>query len=146
MRAVLAVVAACGSTQIVRTPDATCAAIAEDIEKLGHNFRQLADFDATTARTGCHIDYARHTHRAAQTGGWSAGVPAPDPDGIWFHIGIWDPNDPAEAMSQINTQPDVPPRWIGDRKVTFLILEGNDVTPVASVITAVLRRHGLVER
>jgi hypothetical protein len=42
------------------------------------------------------------------------GLPNPNPDGIWFHIGVWDPNDPAEANSQINTQPVMPPWWIGE--------------------------------
>jgi hypothetical protein len=132
----------------VARPTDPCGAIAGDIERIARQYPQLLAFRATDAqrspRTGldCRIDYELHTHRPAQTGGWSAGVPHPDPDGIWFYIGLWDPHSD-EAMSQINTQPVMAEHWIGDRRVTFLILEGTQTRPVARELDAILRRNGM---
>ena len=152
MRALVAVAVACGSTappapaapQPVDCTEAV-AAIAKDIEGLRHRFSQLADFSAVQAAGGCSLIYERHTHAPHKRGGWSSSVPAPDPDGAWLYIGLWDPADPT-TMTQLNTQPAEPNWHIGRYKVTFLLLEGEQVTPAGTVIFAVLQRHGLVER
>ena len=124
---------------------AECAAIAADIEALKASHAELADFDAKKAVTkaDCTIGYTFRCHKPTGRGGWTAAVPNPDPDGIWFHIGIWDPSDPSEAMSQINTQP-VIPRWtLGGRRVTWLVLEGSATSGAARAVFRVLEKHGL---
>ena len=72
-------------------------------------------------------------------------MPSPDRDGVWFYIGIYDPAGP-EASSQINTQPMTPNWWLGDRKVMYLMLVGDDVHGLAEQVMAVLTKHGLVTR
>lgn len=123
---------------------ATCNAIARDIEKLTKQYAQLANYRAVDQRD-CKISYGYRTHRPTTRGGWSSAVPAPDPDGIWFYIGIYDPNGP-DAMSQIHTQPVVPNWWLGARKVMFLIREGDRTTKAAGAIMKVLEKHGLETR
>jgi hypothetical protein len=124
---------------------AICAAIAAEIEELGREYSQLAAYDANSARSDCTISYDYHTHDPPRgRGGWAGSVPEPDPDGIWFHIGVWDPRS-SEATMQINTQPALPPWWIGDRRVTFLVLEGEQVKPVAAALVAILKRHGMTQ-
>lgn len=123
---------------------ATCTSIASDIEKLTRQYAQLANYRAVD-QAECTIRFAHKTHRSTARGGWSAGVPQPDPDGIWFYIGIYDPRGP-EAQAQIHMQPVVPDWWIGSRKVMFLILEGDKTTPAAGAIMKILERHGLVTR
>jgi hypothetical protein len=126
---------------------AICSGIADDIEPLRARYPQLADYRAASAlERECTISYGHHTHRATHAGGWTAGVPNPDPGGIWFYISVWDPADPAEASAQINTQPVLPPWWIGQRRVTFLILEGERTQPVANALLAVLEHHEMTER
>ena len=126
---------------------ALCRAIAADIEALRDEFPQLADFDADKAivKESCTIGYTYKCHPATHVGGWTAAAPNPDPDGLWFHLGIWDEQDPEEAGAQVNTQPAIPPWRIGARRVTFLILEGDETRSVAAEIFEILTRHGLVE-
>lgn len=89
--------------RVPRTFDypAICQSIADEIAAIRGTYPQLAGFEATA--TDCTITYAHHTHRATHVGGWTAGVPNPDPDGVWFYIGVWDPADPVQAMAQIKT-------------------------------------------
>jgi hypothetical protein len=122
----------------------TCNSIAAGIEKIARQYSQLINFRAADQK-GCTIRYQHRTHAPARTGGWSSGVPHPDADGVWFYIGIYDPNGP-DAESQIHTQPVVPNWWIGPRKVMFLILEGEKTKPAAAAISKILERHGLVTR
>lgn len=135
----VAVAACAGSTAAPRAPD-TCAAIAADIEGLRAQFPALVEYRGSTAqRRDCYISYGWHTH-PGHGAGWAGGVPNPDPDGVWFYIGIYDPASP-EAQDQINTQP-VTPSWrLGSRKVTFLILEGQP--GLGAAILDVLSRHGM---
>lgn len=99
-------------TKPAKTPEdaaaeIACAEIARDIAALKPRYPQLSAFDANGVIVGhgeCWINYAYRTHRATHRGGWMAQVPNPDPDGVWFHIAIWDPEGPGR-MSQINTQP-----------------------------------------
>jgi len=123
---------------------ATCHEIAKDIEKLARQYPQLINFRAVDQKD-CWISYEYKTHRSTSRGGWSAGVPQPDPDGVWFHIGVYDPNGP-DAQAQIHTQPVVPNWWIGSRKVMYLILEGDKAKRAAPAITKILERHGMQTR
>jgi hypothetical protein len=126
---------------------AICKAIAEDIEALRPAYPQLTEYraDLATEQDECKIRYQWHTHAPTRAGGWTAGVPHPDPDGIWFYLGIWDPTDPAEASAQINTQPVLPPWRLGTRKITFLHLEGEQTRPVAGAIVTILRARGMTD-
>ena len=128
----------------VRDYPAICAAIAGEIESLRPRYPQLADYRADSARSQCSIDYAYHTHRESG-GGWSGGVPHPDRDGIWFYIGLWDRANPASAR-QLDTQPDSGNQWIRDRRVTFLVLEGTETSPVEQELRVILERHGMVAK
>jgi hypothetical protein len=131
---------------------ATCHGIASDIEALKPRFAQLSEFDSSAKKyfvmggfSSCRIGYTYHCHRSSRRGGWSTLVPNPDPDGVWFHVGLWDESDPSESMSQINTQPSIP-RWhIEGQKVTYLILEGEKSTPLSGEIFQILKNHGLTQ-
>ena len=123
---------------------ATCHEIAKDIEKLARQYPQLINFRAVDQKD-CWISYEYKTHRATTRGGWSSGVPHPDPDGVWFYIGVYDPSGP-DAQAQIHTQPVVPNWWIGSRKVMYLILEGDKTKPAATAISKILERHGMQTR
>jgi hypothetical protein len=124
-------------------PDAeTLMAIARDIEQLRGDYPALEGFSATkhADTQGLRIDYSYRTHQATQAGGWTAGVPNPDDDGLWFHIDFhaWD------STSQLHTQPMTgPPLCIGDKRVSFLMLEGESIAPVSPAIWPLLRRHGV---
>ncbi len=127
--------------------DATCRAIAADIRRLRDRFPQLADVERARITMGrsCRISFEHRCHRATHAGGWSAAVPNPDPDGVWFYLGLWDESDPAEAAAQINTQPVMPLRTLGGKRVTFLILEGKATRPLGGELLRILKRHGLRE-
>jgi len=122
-----------------------CLKVAKDIELLKNKFPQLKNFSASKNFEADRwvIVYQYHTHKATHRGGWTSGVPNPDPDGIWFYIGLWDEKDPGAAGAQINTQPAIPTCYIGDRRVTFLILEGEKTIPVNGEIFKILRVNGL---
>ena len=143
----LVLIAACQKATATAPVDyaTTCRKIAEDIERIAPRYPQLASF--TTARAlvrPCTIDYEFHTHEPQTAGGWSSAVPAPDRDGIWFYIGVWDPLDRSEAQSQINTQPVMPHWQIGERRVTFLVRDGDPSGRAAEALHAVLKRHGMI--
>ena len=126
-------------------PDAaTLVSIATGIEQLRGDHPQLEAFSAATNvdADALRIDYAHRTHRATHAGGWTAGVPNPDDDGLWFHLDFHEP----DSTAQVHTQPMTgPPQCLGDRRVSFLILEGAKTRPVGAAIWQVLRRHGVVE-
>lgn len=121
---------------------AVCRAIATDIDALGEDYPQLRSFDPR-AESGCKILHDYRTHPPERRGGWAATVPNPDPDGVWMYVGLWDPTDESEATAQIHTQPATPTWWIGERRVTFLILEGAETRPCAGAVLRVLERHGM---
>jgi hypothetical protein len=124
-------------------PDAEALmSIARDIEQLRGEYPPLEGFSAAkhVDTHGLRIDYHYRTHAPTQAGGWTAGVPNPDDDGLWFHIDFhaWD------STSQLHTQPMTgPPLCLGDKRVSFLILEGKRTRPVSPAIWPVLRRHGV---
>ena len=124
-----------------------CQNIARDIEKLKLKYPQLKEFDPAKNlnKQRCKISYTYKCHDPDRRSGWAGGVPNPDPDGIWFYIGLWDENDPQEKMAQINTQPVIPLWYINGRRVTYLILEGEKTNSVSEQIFEILRKHGLQE-
>ena len=114
--------------------------IAVEIAALKKDFPELKDFSPTKNARGLLIDYAYHTHKATHRGGWTAGVPNPDDDGLWFYIDLHEPG----SMAQIHTQPVTgPANCLGNMQVTFLILTGKDTRPVGSAIGAILKKHGV---
>lgn len=126
---------------------ATCAAIAAEIEALSPDHPQLAGFHADSAalEPDCRITHTYHCHPAKHGGGWSAGVPQPDADGLWLHLGIFDPTGPA-ATSQLYTQPAfLPARTLHGRRVVLFVHEGSATKPLQLEILKILRRHGMQE-
>lgn len=127
---------------------AIVAAIAADIASLKSAYPQLALFPP--AALSQHdvddlvIDYEYHTHapqpvNGRPIAGWGGGVPHPDEDGVWFYIHLYD----AETAHQIDTQPaDVWHLCIGEKRVTFLILEGKSTKPLAARLRDILVGHG----
>src|SRR5439155_16106696 len=77
--------------------------VARDIAALKSSYPQLRDFSATknVNLDDFMISYQYHTHKFKGGGGWTAGVPNPDDDGVWFHIDFHDAN----STAQIHTQP-----------------------------------------
>ena len=139
----VAALAACAAGGGTPPPDPATVLrnVAIDIEALGASHAQLAAFragehlDAGQAR----IDYAWHTHVATRAGGWTSGVPNPDPDGIWFHIDV---HDPASSL-QLHTQPVVERLCLGKARVSFLVLEGEQAEPAAGELRRILEKHGV---
>ncbi len=122
-----------------------CNDIARDIAGLKSRFSALAAFDpdAVGVREGeCSIDYRYRTHSSTVRGGWRAQVPEPDADGVWFHLGIWDPAGPAQR-DPVNTQPGLSVYSLGDENMTVLILDGAPQGRLAAELMALLKRHGL---
>src|SRR6266704_5729830 len=111
-------------------PSDVIQAIGGDIAKLKDKFPQLGQFSvARHVYSGrLTIDYSYHTHRAQHHGGWTAGVPNPDDDGVWFFIDFHAP----DSTAQIHTQPlQVAPGFcFGGKVLTFLILEGKGTKSV----------------
>ncbi|MBK7402582.1 MAG: hypothetical protein IPJ34_41720 [Myxococcales bacterium] len=126
---------------------ATCAAIAREIAALAVDHPQLAGFhaDSATLEPDCRIVHTYHCHPAKHVGGWAAGVPEPDADGLWLHLGIFDPAGPA-ATSQLYTQPAMlPDRTLDGRRVVLFVHEGSATKPLQLEILKILRRYGLKE-
>jgi hypothetical protein len=121
--------------------EAALAAIAQDIERLKSDYVQLADF---SGRKHCDrrrlvISYGYRTHEPEHRGGWSSGVPSPDPDGIWFYVDFHDP----DSQAQIHTQPMVPDMRYREKKVMLLILEGQRTRRFAPALGEILRSRGV---
>ena len=121
-----------------------CEDIAKDIELLKKEFPQLKEFEVSKNldKQSCKIRYEYKCHEPSHRGGWTSGVPEPDPEGIWFYIGIWDKNNPSENSSQINTQPVMPLLYIENRRVTYLMLQGKNTNPVDTKIFEILKKYG----
>jgi len=124
-----------------------CSAIARDIASLMPSFPQLAAFDPSNMNVNtfsreCSITYKYRTHQSTVRGGWAAQVPAPDPDGVWFHIGIWAP-DGLASRAQINTQPGAAVFEFGDQNITVLILDGEKNQRLGAALRQLLKRRGM---
>lgn len=115
--------------------------IKTDLANLAEKFPQLKEFEeeAELDESRLSLSYAFHTHSPERRGGWTSGVPNPDPDGIWFYIDFHDP----ESTRQIHTQPVVIPLCIGSKMVSFLILEGDKTHSLRVKVMGVLRKHGV---
>ncbi len=121
--------------------EAVLRQITNDLSNLGNEYPQLRDFSARVefSPDRLSISYAYHTHEPGRRGGWTAAVPNPDDDGIWFYIDFHDPR----SQAQIHTQPVTAPLCLGSRKVSFLILEGKNTKPAGGKIRAILSKHGV---
>lgn len=116
-------------------------AVARDIAKMKDRHPQLRDYspDRNLDVENQRIVYAFRTHRARHSGGWTSGVPNPDPDGVWFHIDLHDP----ESSAQIHTQPIAPDFGRIDGKVVwFLLLEGTHTKSLAGEMASILNGLG----
>ena len=118
-------------------------AVAADIEKLKGDFPQLRDFSAATHLRAepPGIGYAFHTHAPARTGGWTSGVPHPDADGVWFHVDL---HSPGSAL-QLHQQPVTAALCLGESRVSFLILEGQETRSLQGAIWSALAKQGARE-
>ncbi len=116
--------------------------IAEEINLLKSKLPELEDFqiDKNVDLENLQIDYAFKTHDSQSQVGWTAGVPEPDNDGIWFYINIHDP----DSMAQIDTQPGGISLCLKSKRVTFLMLKGRK-TKIGGEIDEILKKHGVVE-
>lgn len=119
----------------------TILKIGRSIEALKVHYPQLKTFtvkdNVDTARL--RITYDLNTHEPERHGGWTSGVPNPDADGIWFYIDIHD----SDSTAQIHTQPVTQPMFLGDKRVSFLILEGKKTKSVSTAIRKILIDHGV---
>jgi hypothetical protein len=121
---------------------ATIKAIASDIAGLRTDFPQLREFSATqnVLFDRLAVDYAYRTHRhRGSGGGWQAQAPNPDDNGVWLYIDFHD----AGSRAQIHTQPMTPALCLGDKRVTFLLLEGDRTKPLGEPVGAILHAHGV---
>lgn len=130
---------------LIRAEDVDYPALLEQIGKeitvLRATYPQLADFSpAKHVQTETlKISYGYKTHEATHAGGWTSGVPNPDPDGIWFYLDFHDP----KSTNQIHTQPFVQRGMIGEKEVMFLILEGENTKSVYGKIWEILKTNGV---
>ena len=121
---------------------ATLHKISQDIAALKSSLPQLREFSIAKnmSVSALKIVYEYKTHAAKHRGGWSAGVPNPDRDGVWFYIDIHE----ASSGRQIHTQPDTIPLCFGQKRVSFLILEGDKTNkPIQKAIWNILQSHGI---
>jgi hypothetical protein len=129
---------------IDRGCDEILLSIGRDIEQLKTDYPQLEAFSVSNNVnvSSLSITYDFKTHSPERRGGWRSGVPSPDADGIWFYIDFHDP----DSTAQIHTQPVAAEVFLGDKKVSFLILEGAETKHVAGAIWRILESHGAKER
>jgi hypothetical protein len=122
-------------------PSKVLQAIAQGIEGLKGEFPQLKEFSPEQAFDAerLTISYSYRTHRSDRRGGWTAGVPNPDEDGIWFYIDLHDP----DSQAQIHTQPVTVALCLGQKRAMFLILEGSQTKSVAGRISSLMSEHGI---
>ncbi len=115
--------------------------IGNEISALQKNYPQLVDFSPAkhVQLKSLEISYEYKTHEPARAGGWTSGVPNPDPDGIWFYIDFHDP----QSTAQIHTQPIVTKGIIGKKEVMFLILEGDNTKRLHGKIWEILKKNGV---
>ena len=117
-------------------------AIASDIASLRTDFAQLREFSAmqNVLFDRLAVDYAYRTHRyRGSGGGWRAQAPNPDDDGVWLYIDFHN----ADSRAQIHTQPVTPALCLGDKRVSFLLLEGDRTKPLGERVVAILHAHGV---
>jgi hypothetical protein len=117
--------------------------VSEEISKLKETYPQLKEFsiDKHADIENLKVSYSYHTHKSKRSGGWTSGVPNPDPDGIWFYIDLHDKG----STAQIHTQPITGTSLrVGNKSVCFLILEGKTTKSVAGKISSILKQNGAI--
>jgi hypothetical protein len=116
--------------------------IGVEIAGLKSKYPQLDSFSvaAHVDTKRLKITYGYHTHAPKPSGGWSSGVPHPDPDGIWFYIDFHEPN----SQAGIHTQPVTAPLFIGGKKVSYLILEGEKTRALNGDLFRILSENGVL--
>ncbi len=117
--------------------------MAVEIESLKTQYPQLIDFNFSedVSLKNLSISYSYKTHKSHVRAGWRSGVPEPDEDGIWFYINFHSPDSDA----QIDTQPVMPCMKIGEKIITFLILEGEKTSSLNGKINKILKKYGVVD-
>lgn len=117
--------------------------IARDIANLKASYPQLRDFSVTKNMNASElkVSYGYRTHKPEGRGGWTSQVPNPDEDGIWFYIDFHE----VDSTAQIHTQPMTVPVCIGDKRVSFLSLEGTKTRSLGGTIHKILEKHGTYE-
>ena len=121
----------------------TIKEIALEIEALKKDFPQLKNFFSKNIdENKLVISYGYSTYRSKSLAGWTKGVPNPNKDGIWFHLSFYDP----KSDKQIHTQPIVHiPTCIGKKRVSLLILEGEETKSLSLPIWKILRKYGVYD-
>lgn len=115
--------------------------VSKEISELKDTYPQIKEFsiDKHVDIKNLRIDYSYHTHESERSGGWTSGVPNPDPDGIWFYIDLHD----QDSTAQIHTQPVTGLSLrVSEKLICFLILEGMTTKSVGSKILSILKRNG----
>src|SRR5215472_9961075 len=124
-------------------------AIGQDIAKLKAKFPQLREFsvskDVLSERLIITYEYHTHIYQIGGssrsnpwTGSRARAWPEPDDDGVWFYIDFrLGPKDPTLGW------PGRPPDCFEDKKVSFLMLEGNKTNPAKHEVEEILKRHGV---
>jgi hypothetical protein len=117
--------------------------IARGIEKLKTQYPQLDGFSSAenVNPDELKIEYAYSTREAERVGGWRSGVPHPNDDGLWFFIDLHDP----DSMRQIHTQPVTVPLCLGEKRVSFLILEGKNTKSIHGAIWKIMSAQGVIQ-
>ncbi len=123
------------------SPGEALCAIAQEIEAAKKSHPQLVHFSAAKHcdAENLVVSYGYETHQSQNSGGWTASVPNPDPEGVWFHLDFHDAN----STAQIHTQPVVPHRHFQSYSVTLLLLDGSNTKSLAALIDSAMKRHGV---
>jgi len=108
---------------------------------LKETYPQLKEFstDKHVDIENLKLDYSYHTHEPERTGGWTSGVPNPDPDGIWFYIDLHDKDSTAQKHTQPVTGISIE---FGNKKICFLILQGSETKSISGEIISIFERNG----
>lgn len=115
--------------------------IAEDIEALKNQYPQLINFSSAinVDTVNMSIRYEYKTHKSDERAGWVAAVPNPDDVGIWFYIDFHSP----DSQAQIHIQPLTPNICFGEKKVAFLMLEGEKTQSIRKHLNTILNNCGV---
>ncbi len=115
--------------------------VSEEITNLKETYPQLKEFSIKKHADieNLKIDYSYNTHKSERSGGWTSGVPNPNPDGIWFYIDLHD----KDSTAQIHLQPMTGTSLqFSNKSICFLILEGTATKSVSNKILSILERNG----
>ena len=115
--------------------------VASHIAGFRSEFPQLRDFSATqnVLFGKLAIDYAYHASLRRPVGRMGGARAESDDDGVWLYIDFHDP----DSAAQIHTQPVAPAICFGEKRATFLLLEGKQTKPLGERIKAILDARGV---